>query len=167
MSYSLAFPLLDSANRQTNLRNCKHNCSHTQQPNLMLLQGSLDTLVFFFLSKTKPPRLTEDAWEMCKPPPWEESSAVIARHQKLPSPLLSQPSLGHQISSSSLAGVLQHHRFLPQPSLPLEFLQVEISLLPQPFAGRFPPVFTVEPTRKEEVTYLSPEKHCLPFSRRL
>lgn len=127
----------------------------------MLLQGSLDTVFF------KRPQLSEDAWETCKPPPWEESSAVITCHQKSPSPpTLSQPSLGQQISSSSLAGVLQHHRFFPQPSLPLELLQVE-SLLPQPFAGRFPPVFTVEPTGKEEVTYLSPKNHCLPFSRRL
>lgn len=48
------------------------------------------------------------------------------------SPVLSQPWLGHQISSFSLAGVLQHHHFLPQPSLPLQFLQVEISSIPAP-----------------------------------
>lgn len=35
---------------------------------------------FFFL---KPPQLSEDAWEMCKPPPWEESSAVITCHLPL------------------------------------------------------------------------------------
>lgn len=56
---------------------------HSQQPNLMLLQGSLDTQwVFFF----KPPQHSEDASEMCKPPPCEESSAVITCHQKSPSP---------------------------------------------------------------------------------
>lgn len=50
------------------------------------------------------------------------------------SPVLSQPWLGHQISSSSsLAGVLQHYHFLPQPSLPLQFLQVEISSTPAPY----------------------------------
>lgn len=50
------------------------------------------------------------------------------------SPVLSQPWLGHQISSSAnLAGVLQHHHFLPQPSLPLQFLQVEISSTPAPY----------------------------------
>lgn len=49
------------------------------------------------------------------------------------SPVLSQPWLGHQISSSSLTGVVQHHHFLPQPSLPLQFLQVEISSTPAPY----------------------------------
>lgn len=29
------------------------------------------------------------------------------------------------------------------------------------------PIFTVQSTVKEEVTYLSPKKYCLPFSRRL
>lgn len=47
------------------------------------------------------------------------------------SPVISQPWLGHQISSS-LAGVLQHHHFLPWPSLPLQFLQVGISSTPAP-----------------------------------
>lgn len=48
------------------------------------------------------------------------------------SPVLFQPWLGHPISSSSLAGVMQHRHFLPQPSLPLQFLQVEISSTPAP-----------------------------------
>lgn len=73
-------------------------CRQTDQPGKLQAQVQLLThsttkldaspgepwhtmLVFFFF--LKPPQLSEDAWEMCKPPPWEESSAVITCHLPL------------------------------------------------------------------------------------
>lgn len=117
----------------------KHNCSHTQQLNLMLLQGSWHN--FFFSTCTAQWKCLGDVQTTFL----GRSSAVITCCQKSPSPVLSQPWLGHQISFSSLAGVLHHHHFLPQPSLPLEFPQVEISSTPAP-CRQIPSAFTVEPT---------------------
>lgn len=121
MSYSLAFcspPWIPQTHWLT-WEAIKHNCLHTY---LMLLQGSWHRVFF--------------QWKCLG----DMQATFLGRRfnsnhmlsEVSLSPVLSQPWLGHRISSSSLAGVLRHHHFLPQPSLPLQFLQVEISSISAP-----------------------------------
>lgn len=76
-------------------------------------------------------------------------------------PVLSQPSLGHQTSFSSSAGVLQHHHFLPQPFFPLEFLQVENLFHPSPFCRQIPSSFHSRANRRKSHTWALKSTACL------